>query len=75
LPEEFNTYTQAVSEAVVPRIAAMSDAYLQDFLRIRPWGDVSRAEAILHGLIGHGNGHLGRISYIRDTLGLKGLGY
>ncbi len=29
----------------------------------------------MHGLIGHGNGHLGRISYLRDLWGLKGLGY
>jgi hypothetical protein len=30
-------------------------------------------EAILHGLIGHGNGHLGRASLARTLYGLEGL--
>jgi hypothetical protein len=42
---------------------------------IRPWGEVPRMEAIGHGLIGHGNGHLGRVSYARTLFGLKGLGF
>lgn len=74
-PEAFDEYIKAVQSAVVPRIEGMSDAYLQEFMTIRPWGSVSRAEAIMHGLIGHGNGHLGRISFLRDMWGLKGLGY
>lgn len=75
MPEEFDEYIKAVQDAVVSRIAGQSDEYLQTFLNIRPWGSLSRAEAIMHGLIGHGNGHLGRISYLRDMWGLKGLGY
>lgn len=74
-PEVFDEYVQAVRAAVVPRIEGMSDEYLQTFMTIRPWGSVSRAEAIMHGLIGHGNGHLGRVSYLRDMWGLKGLAY
>lgn len=74
-PTEFNRYTRAVLDAVVPRIAAMSDAYLAEVQVIRPWGPVPRMEAILHGLIGHGNGHLGRASYVRTLLGLEGLPY
>lgn len=74
-PEEFGRYTRAVAEAVVPRLAAMSDDYLAEFQLIRPWGEVSRIEAIGHGLIGHGNGHLGRVSYARELLGKKGLAY
>jgi hypothetical protein len=74
-PAEFDEYTKAVQAAVVPRIEGMSDEYLQTFMTIRPWGSVSRVEAIMHGLIGHGNGHLGRISYLRDMWRLKGLGY
>ena len=32
-------------------------------------------EAIGHGLIGHGNGHLGRASYARTLFGKEGLPY
>jgi hypothetical protein len=72
-PAEFTSYTNAVSEAVVPRIAAMSDAYFAEIQTIRPWGPIPRMEAILHGLIGHGNGHLGRASLARTLYGLEGL--
>jgi hypothetical protein len=74
-PAEFNRYTLAVRDAVVPRIRAMSNDYLGTVQTIRPWGDVPRVEAMGHGLVGHGNGHLGRVSYERTLLGLKGLGY
>jgi len=72
-PDEFKLYTGAVRDAVVPRIAAMSDAYLTEVQTIRPWGPIPRMEAILHGLIGHGNGHLGRASLARNLYGLDGL--
>jgi hypothetical protein len=72
-PAEFDTYTKAVQAAVVPRIAAMDDEYLSHLLFIRPWGEIPRMEAIGHGLIGHGNGHLGRASLARSLYGLPGL--
>ncbi len=72
-PEEFAEYVQAVKEAVVPRIAAMSDEYLASPVRIWPWGVVPRMEAIGHGLIGHGNGHLGRVCLARTLMGKRGL--
>ncbi|HCV00730.1 MAG TPA: hypothetical protein DGL25_05960, partial [Dehalococcoidia bacterium] len=56
-PEEFDRYTEALRDGVVPRIAAMSDEYLTTFQLFRPWGEISRMEAIGHGLIGHANGH------------------
>lgn len=74
-PDEFTSYIRAVQEAVVPRIAAMSDDYLATVQTIRPWGEVPRMEAIGHGLIGHGNGHLGRACLARSLYGLKGLPY
>ena len=74
-PELFNLYTRAVSGAVVPKVAGMSMEYLSQTLFIRPWGDIPRMEAIGHGLIGHGNGHLGRASYARTLYGLPGLPY
>ncbi len=72
---EFDAYTRAVQAAVVPRVAAMTDEYLSQVLYIRPWGEIPRMEAIGHGLIGHGNGHLGRTSLARTLLGLPGLGF
>ena len=66
---------EALREAVVPRIAAMSDEYLSTFQRFRPWGEISRMEAMGHGLIGHANGHLGRATYARALLGKPGLPY
>ncbi len=74
-PEQFKRYSAAVAASVVPRIAAMSDEYLATVQTIRPWGEVPRMEAIGHGLIGHGNGHLGRASYVRTLNGLPGLPY
>ena len=72
-PAEFDRYTKAVRAAVVPRLAGMSMEYLATPQFIRPWGDVPRMEAIGHGLIGHGNGHLGRASLARNLFGLPGL--
>jgi hypothetical protein len=74
-PEEFNRYTRAVRDAVVPRIEGMDMEYLATPQFIRPWGEIPRMEAIGHGLIGHGNGHLGRASYARTLFGLPGLPY
>ena len=74
-PAEFDRYTAAVRDAVVPRIAAMSMEYLSTPQFIRPWGEIPRMEAIGHGLIGHGNGHLGRVSLARNLVGLPGLPY
>lgn len=72
---EFDRYIKAVRESVVPRIEGMSMEYLATPLFIRPWGEIPRMEAIGHGLIGHGNGHLGRVSFSRTLWGLRGLGY
>lgn len=72
---ELARYAGAVREAIVPRIAGMSGEYLAGIVFIRPWGEVPRMEAIGHGLIGHGNGHLGRASYARTLLGKDGLPY
>ncbi|MCS7293857.1 MAG: DinB family protein [Chloroflexota bacterium] len=71
--EEFAEYVRAVKEAIVPRIAGMSDEELAAPVRIWPWGVVPRMEAIGHGLIGHGNGHLGRVCLARTLMGKSGL--
>jgi hypothetical protein len=73
--EEFTRYISAVAEAIVPRIAGMSEDYLSTVTRIAPWGEIPRMEAIGQVLIAHGNGHLGRCDLARTFLGKPGLGY
>ena len=74
-PAEFQRYISAVSEAIVPRVAAMTSEYLSTVTRIAPWGEIPRMEAISQVLISHGNGHLGRCDLGRSLLGKRGLGY
>mgnify|MGYP006159427449 FL=1 len=71
----FLEYIQSVKIAVVPKIREMDDEYFSVIQFVRPWGEVSRMEMIGHGLIGHGNGHLGRVSLARNLYGLEGLAY
>ena len=68
-------YGGDVRGAVVPRIEAMSDDYLQVVSEIRPWGEISRQETIGQTLIAHGNGHLGQLAAGRALLGLSGAGF
>jgi hypothetical protein len=72
---EFVRYVQAVRDAVVPRVAAMTTEYLATTTRLAPWGEVPRMEAIGQVLIAHGNGHLGRCDLARTLMGKPGLGY
>ena len=74
-PDEMKRYFRAVSGAAVPKIEAMSDDYLAQTHYIRSWGVIPRIEAIAYGLNMHGNGHLGRASYVRTLLGKPGLPY
>jgi hypothetical protein len=71
---ELRRYAEAVRAAVVPRIAAMTDAYLAEEKRILPWGELPRFQTIVQVLIGHGNGHLGRVELARALWGKSGLG-
>lgn len=68
-------YGRDVRAAVVPRIEAMDDDELAARGEVRPWGVISRQEAIGQTIIAHGNGHLGQISTARALLGLPGLGF
>jgi len=68
-------YGRDVREAVVPRIEAMTHDELQVVQLVRPWGEITRLEAIGQTLIAHGNGHLGQISTARAMLGKSGAGF
>lgn len=73
-PASLAAYVEAVKAAVVPRIEAMSDAYLAEFVTVRPWTDLPRVEHIAQVLVAHGNGHVGRCSLARALLGKDDLG-
>lgn len=73
-PSALAQYGRDVRAAVIPRIEAMSADDLQVRNLVRPWGEVTRQEAIGQVIIAHGNGHLGQISTARELLGRNGAG-
>lgn len=74
-PALFLEYVRALREACVPRVAAMTDEYLQEAVLLKPWGEQPRAEHIGQVLIAHGNSHLGKASLARTLLGHEDLGF
>lgn len=66
--DELARYGQDVMDAVLPRMAAMSDDYLQIVTRVVPWGENTRLW-ILGKVITHSSKHLG---YIAAALGVLG---
>ena len=74
-PAALAQYGRDVRDAILPRIEAMDDDYLQTVTRVVPYGDITRLEAIGQTLIAHGNNHLGRIDLARALLGKSGLGF
>lgn len=74
-PATFLEYVRALREACVPRVAAMTDAYLAETVLLKPWGEQSRLEHIGQVLIAHGNSHLGKASLARTLLGHEDLGF
>lgn len=72
---EMTRYSEAVRAAVVPKIEGMSDEYLTEIVKIVPFGEISRMQAIMQVLVGHGNGHMGRVDHARNLLGVEGLGF
>jgi len=73
-PAEFAGYIDAVREAAVAKVRAMSTDDLETVTQLNPWGERTRAEHMLQVLIAHGNGHLGRCSLARALLGKDDLG-
>ena len=73
-PAEFIEYIEAVREAAVSRIGAMTADELAAVTTVNPWGERSKAEHSLQVLIAHGNGHIGRCSLARALLGKDDLG-
>ncbi|MCA9826406.1 MAG: DinB family protein [Dehalococcoidia bacterium] len=72
---ELATYIKAVSEAIIPKIRAMSDAYLDETIPIKPFGEMKRADIIGQVIISHGNLHIGQMAAGRTMLGKPGMGF
>ncbi len=68
-------YATDIAEAIVPRIAGMSEEYLNSITRIVPHGRLPKWEIIGHLLVSHSNRHLGHISAARTLMGKDGLGF
>ena len=68
-------YTNDVADAIVPRIADMSDEYLRSITRIVPQGELAKWEIIGQVIINHSNNHLGQINVGRSMQGKEGLGF
>ena len=71
-PDALAQYGRDVRSAVVGRIEAMSDEYLNAVTEVRPWGEISRKQAIGQTIIAHGNNHLGQIAIARTLAGKPG---
>ena len=69
--DQLAQYGQDVVDAVLPRMAAMSDEYLQVVTRVVPWGDRSRLW-ILGKVVTHSSKHLGYIAGALGVLGRQG---
>ena len=68
-------YANDVADVIVPRIAAMSDEYLNSITRIVPQGELPKWEIIGQVIINHSNNHLGQINVGRSMQGKEGLGF
>ena len=68
-------YTTDVADVIVPRIAGMSNEYLESITRIVPQGELPKWEIIGQVIINHSNNHLGQINVGRTMQGKDGLGF
>lgn len=67
-------YSRDVAAAIVPRIEAMTDEFLQETTRLMPWGEITRAHGMGTSILTHGYQHLGQIGLARTLLGKQGIG-
>jgi len=73
-PDAFCAYIDAVREEASAKLRAMTVEELAAVTVLNPYGERSKAAHVLHVLIAHGNGHLGRVSFARSLLGKGDLG-
>jgi len=68
-------YGRDVAAAIRPRIEAFSDEFLAETTPLRPWGEVTKLQAIGRSILTHGHDHLGQIDLARTLLGKRSLGF
>jgi hypothetical protein len=66
-------YGRDVAAAVAPRIEALSDDVLAETTKLRPFGEVTKLQAVGRSVLTHGHDHLGQIDLARTLLGLPSL--
>lgn len=68
-------YGRDVAAAIRPRIEAFTDAFLAETTPLRPFGEVTKLQAIGRSILTHGHDHLGQIDLARTLLGKRSLGF
>jgi hypothetical protein len=68
-------YGSDVAAAIAPRIEALSDEFLAETTKLRPFGEVTKLQAIGRSILTHGHNHLGQIDVARTLLGKPSLGF
>lgn len=66
-------YGRDVAASIRPRIEGFSDEFLMELTRLRPFGEVTRLQAIGRSILTHGHDHLGQIDLARSLLGKPSL--
>ena len=61
-------YGRDVAAAIRPRIEAMTTDFLDETTQLRPWGEVTKLQAIGRSILTHGHDHLGQIELARTLL-------
>ncbi|MBX7112391.1 MAG: DinB family protein [Dehalococcoidia bacterium] len=67
------TYGRDVAAAIRPRIEGFSDDFLMEMTPLRPFGEVTKLQAIGRSILTHGHDHLGQIDLARTLLGKRSL--
>jgi len=66
-------YGREVAAAIRPRIEGFSDEFLMETTPLRPFGEVTKLQAVGRSILTHGHDHLGQIDLARTLLGKRSL--
>lgn len=69
---EWMEYQQAVWRATDEYLASLNDAALERKITVRPFGEITVAEALRRPCLTHGHAHFGEICVLRSLQGLPG---
>jgi len=68
-------YGRDVAAAIRPRIEALGDDVLMETTPLRPFGEVTKLQAVGRSILAHGHDHLGQIDLARTLIGKPSLGF